>query len=199
MFNPDNELRYAIFDILKNDGKSISALSRELETKGYKIHRLILTGYLRALTDYNYLREKEIPPAKVYIPVKGNERTIYEIVGDIARQNSEGEETDILILYALGRIFHRSIFIDELKKAGVKTIPNARQASNEERLEARRVVQRSGMKLSDLSQALIFDDRTLEPKYEEMLSMMIVSIMNVSTLVRETKQTKLSLDSPSRE
>ena len=54
------------------------------------------------------------------------------------------------------------------------------------------------MKLSDLNQALIFDDRTLEPKYEEMLSMMIVSIMNISTLVRETKQTKLSLDSPSR-
>jgi hypothetical protein len=85
MFNPDRALKDHIFDILKNDGMSISALSRELETRGIVLHRLILTGYLRALTDYNYLKEKMVPPAKVYVPVKGRDKDIYEVVGDFSR------------------------------------------------------------------------------------------------------------------
>ncbi len=73
MFHPDKEMRDLLFEILNNDGKSISAISRELEEQGCSIHRLILTGYLRALTDLNILKEKEVPPAKVYVSSKDPE------------------------------------------------------------------------------------------------------------------------------
>src|SRR5512133_2083741 len=128
MFNPEKALKDNIFDILKNDGKSISALSRELEERGISLHRLILTGYLRALTDYNYLREKEVPPAKVYVPVKGKEKDIYDYVGENSRKICIGVESALLVLYTLCHLFHRPIFFDELKKAGVRDPPPARQA-----------------------------------------------------------------------
>ena len=55
-----------ILNMLKNSQMSISSVSRELKTNGYDLHRLIITGYLRALHDTGYLEEKEIPPSKVF-------------------------------------------------------------------------------------------------------------------------------------
>lgn len=198
MFNPDKALRDTIFDILKNDGKSISALSRELEGRGISIHRLILTGYLRALTDYNYLKEKEVPPAKVYVPVKGKEKDIYEAVGECSRKVTSGVDADLLALYTLGRLFHRPIFFDELKRAGIRDPPPARQATADERQEAKRVLQRAGLKLADSNLAYVYEDPALLVQHEEMLSMMVGDLLGFSNLVRETKQTKLDLSGPAK-
>ena len=51
-----------------------------------KINRLLLTGYLRALTDLKMLKEKNVPPAKIYIPIKGKEQDIYQMIGEKARE-----------------------------------------------------------------------------------------------------------------
>ncbi len=193
MFNPDKALKDNIFDILKNDGKSISALSRELETRGISLHRLILTGYLRALTDYNYLREKEVPPAKVYVPVKDKEKNVYEVVGECSRRLSTGAEADLLVLLTLGRLFHRPIFFEELKRAGVRDPPPAHQASSEERQEVKKFLQKAGMKTLESNLAYVHDDPALNDKFDELLSMMICELLGFSNLVRETKQTKLNL------
>jgi hypothetical protein len=193
MFNPDKALKDNIFDILKNDGKSISALSRELEARGISLHRLILTGYLRALTDYNYLREKEVPPAKVYVPVKGKEKDVYEVVGECSRRLSTGAEADLLVLLTLGRLFHRPIFFEELKRAGVRDPPPAQQASGEERQEVKKVLQKAGIKALDSNLAYVHEDPALNEKYDELLSMMICELLGFSNLVRETKQTKLNI------
>jgi hypothetical protein len=193
MFNPDKVLRDNIFDILKNDGKSISALSRELEERGISLHRLILTGYLRALTDYNYLKEKEVPPAKVYVPVKGKERDVYEAVGECSRRLSSGPDADLLVLFTLGRLFHRPIFFEELKRAGVRDLPSAKQASPEERQEVKKFLQKSGVRILDSNLAYTHEDPALDAKFDELLSMMLCDLLGFSNLIRETKQTKLDL------
>ncbi|MCE5296854.1 MAG: hypothetical protein LLG16_07110 [Euryarchaeota archaeon] len=196
MTDPDKALKEDIFDILKNDGKSISALSRDLEERGINIHRLILTGYLRALTDYNYLQEREVPPAKVYIPVKGKEKDIYEMVGEFARKLENGPDADLLILYSLNRLFRRPVFFEELRKAGVRDMPSAKQVGIEERQEAKKFIQRAGLKIADINLAYRNDDPSMAPRYEDLLSMVLCYTMSFSRLVRDTKQTKLDFSSP---
>lgn len=190
MTDPDKALKEDIFDILKNDGKSISALSRDLEERGINIHRLILTGYLRALTDYNYLREREVPPAKVYVPVKGKEKDIYEMVGEFSRKLETGPDADLLVLYSLNRLFKRPVFFEELRRAGVRDMPSNKQVGIE-RQEAKKFIQRAGLKVNDLNLVYRHDDPAMASRYEDLLSMVLCDLMSFSRLVRDTKQTKL--------
>ncbi len=197
MFHPEKGFKDVVFEILRSDGKSISALSRELEERGYVIHRLILTGYLRALTDLNILKEKEVPPAKVYVPIKGKEKDVYEVIGERARQMVPPEEADELILFALSRICRRPIFADELKKAGLKGQPPGRQADAEERQEAKRVLARAGSKVPDSSIAYL-STKDMSAEYQEMLGSMLVDYLEMAYLVRETKQLRLDAESPEK-
>jgi len=192
MFSPEEDLRRAIFEILGGEEKSISALSRELEGKGYNLHRLILTGYLRALTDIRILKEREVPPAKIYIPIKPLERDIYEVVGQKVREMSEGEKANALILYLLSRIFRRAIFFDELKKAGVTGQPPGRQASSEERQEAKRILVRAGFRIPDSSKAYLIEEEGLREAGTEILVTIVVESLDAGRLIRETTQTRLS-------
>jgi hypothetical protein len=192
MFHPDRDLRLIILEILKEDGKSISAISRELEKRGYNQHRLILTGYLRALTDLNVLREKEVPPAKLYIIAKGREQNVYELVGERIRQlYGEGEKSDKLILVVLNRIMHRAVFADELIKAGVKTSPG-HEASREERQEAKQALIRSGFKVPDSLKAYTIEAPECDKDYAEVLTHLLADLYNIHYLVKETKQTRLT-------
>ena len=96
MFNPEKDFNRKVIECLGKDGKSISALSKELMTMGIKHHRLILTGYLRAMTDMNILREREVPPSKIYQPIRSLPESIYESVGKSCRKLSQ--DPDELIL-----------------------------------------------------------------------------------------------------
>lgn len=192
MFNPDRALKDHIFDILKNDGMSISALSRELESRGINLHRLILTGYLRALTEYNYLKEKEVPPAKVYIPVKGRDKDVYEVVGDFSR-DMIGVDADLLILFTLNRLFHRPVFFEELRKAGIRDMLPGTQVNYEERQEAKKLLQKAGIKIQDMNLAYYYDDPAMLPRFEELLAAILCNNLGFSNLIRETKQTRLDL------
>ena len=192
MFNPDRALKDHIFDILKNDGMSISALSRELESRGINLHRLILTGYLRALTEYNYLKEKEVPPAKVYIPVKGRDKDVYEVVGDFSR-DMVGVDADLLILFTLNRLFHRPVFFEEMRKAGIRDMLPGTQVNYEERQEAKKLLQKAGIKIQDMNLAYYYDDPAMLPRFEELLAAILCNNLGFSNLIRETKQTRLDL------
>ncbi|MEM0449615.1 MAG: hypothetical protein QW520_07340 [Methanomassiliicoccales archaeon] len=193
MFHPERDLRFVILDILKEEGKSISAISRELKERGYDLHRLILTGYLRAMTDLNVLREKNIPPAKIFLASKTKEQTIYEIIGDKVRQlYGEGEKSDKIILFTLNRLFRRAIFSDEMVKAGIKTFPGV-EASKEERQQAKQALTRSGFKVPDSLKAYIIDDPEMEKEYTEVLARLLADLFNINYLIKETKQTRLNL------
>jgi hypothetical protein len=192
MFHPERDLKAVILDLLKEDGKSISAISRDLKGKGFDLHRLILTGYLRAMTDLNVLREREVPPSKIYVPVKGKERDIYEMIGSKAREMfGEDEHSDAVILFTLNRLFKRPIFFDELIKAGAKT-PAGREATKEERQEAKLALTKSGYRIPDSSKAYLVEDETLEREYLDLLTRILIESFDAGVLVKETKQTRLS-------
>ncbi|NLI73361.1 MAG: hypothetical protein GX369_01115 [Euryarchaeota archaeon] len=194
MFNPDKRMREMIFDILRTDGMSISALSRELEGRGINIHRLILTGYLRALTDINELREKEVPPAKIYVPVKNKEKDVYELVGEHSRDILPSDEADRLIVYALNRLFKRPVFLEELKHAGVKNPRNFRLAEGDERNEAKRVLMRLKWNVPETSPAFIADPPEDKSLLENLLCNIMCEKLDYAALVSESKQTKLIPD-----
>jgi hypothetical protein len=192
MFHPDRDLRLIILEVLKEDGKSISAISRELEKRGYDQHRLILTGYLRAMTDLNVLKEKEVPPAKLYVVAKAREQNVYETVGEKVRLlYGEGEKSDKLILVVLSKLLHRAVFSDELSKAGVRTLPG-HEASKEERQEAKQAMIKSGFKVPDSLKAYTIEAPECVEDYSEVLTRLLADLYNINYLVKETKQTRLT-------
>lgn len=195
MFHPEKELSTVIFNILKSEGKSISAISRELEDKGFKFHRLILTGYLRALSDMNLLKEKEVPPAKIYMPTRKRKKDVFEVIGNMARERSGDERTaQKIILYTLSRLFKRPIFQEELKRAGVREVDVGRVAAQEEREEAKRVLNKAGVQVADSNRAFVSEeDEDYKDHYHEILESVIQERFQIGHLIRETTQTKLSL------
>jgi len=192
MFHPERDLRLVILEILREDGKSISAISRELESRGYDLHRLILTGYLRAMTELNVLKEKEVPPAKIYLTSKGREQNVYETIGERVRQlYGEGEKSDRLILYIMIHLMRRAVFSDEMSKAGIKTSPG-HEASREERQEAKQALMKSGFKIPDSLKAYTIEAPELEKDFVEVVTRLLADLYNINYLVKETKQTRLS-------
>ena len=109
----------AVRDMLKEQQLSISAISRELKKKGYDIHRLIITGYLRALHDTGYLEETEIPPSKVYIyNHKKQQKDIYLILKE-RLVDVDSEYRFPVAVYILTSLFNRPCFRYELNLVGV--------------------------------------------------------------------------------
>ena len=186
MYNPEKEFARIIIDCLGKEGKSISALSKDLEDRGIKIHRLIITGYLRALTDLGILREREIPPSKIYQPVKPVQESIYEAVGKSCRNISD--DADELILYVLNRLFKRPIFDTELKAAGI-TRRIGKEASDHDVNESRKVLKRAGNIVP--SQKAYFPEKEYPEKYYEVLGDLAIETRGGRHLVMETRQTKL--------
>jgi hypothetical protein len=108
-------------EILEGKQLSISAITRELKEIGINEHRLVMTGYLRALRDLKKLTEVEIPPSKVYIKteIKG-ENALYDIYSLITRE-MRYFEPDIALpvtVYVITNILDRPVFKEELNKIG---------------------------------------------------------------------------------
>ncbi len=163
MFHPDKDFRLIVLDTLTEEGKSISSLSKDLNKKGLKINRLLLTGYLRALTDLKIVREKIVPPAKIYIPIKGREQDFYQMIGERARELFPGERVEHVILYSMNRLFRRAVFVEELARCGIEGNIPGTQANPEQRMEAKKVLVRNGFKVPDTSRAYVLE----EPEFRE--------------------------------
>lgn len=192
MFHPDRDLKHIIVSLLTEEGRSISNLSRELKKQGYDMHRLTLTGYLRALSDMNVLKEKEVPPAKIYVPIKGREKDIYLKVVEHARSIAPERYAD-LSLFCLFRLFKRPIFKEELERAGIFDLSPGVPAKEEEIADARKFMVKAGFKIPNSSKAYVPLNDELEQLFYNLLIQMIVSDLECSYLVKETKQSKLDL------
>lgn len=192
MFHPDRDLKQIIVSMLSEEGRSISYLSRELSKQGFDMHRLTLTGYLRAMTDLNILKEKDVPPAKIYTPVKGKERDIYLKIAEQAKLITRDRSAD-LTLYTLFKLFRRPIFKEELERAGVMDSVPGIQARDEEIIEARKFMIKIGFKIPTSSKAFVPIDEGLEGDYQTLLTQILINDAEATFLVRETKQTKLEL------
>lgn len=191
MFTPDRELKDLIIEYLKKEEQSISSLHRKLKEDGYKLHRLVLTGYLKALTDTMILKEKDIPPSKVYSTTSHYEKGLYEVVGEkCASHASSDAEKILLAVYALQKLFHRPIFLEEIRKLGLEGPIEIDKIGAEERAEARKVLSRANFKIPYNDPAyLVREDYS--DKYHEVLEDILVEKFKVGKLLRETKQLKL--------
>ena len=98
---------------------SISSIARELKKNGYDQHRLILTGYLRALNDMGYMEEIDIPPSKVYIFKAGMKRDVYTILKEHLKDIDITERLEIAV-FILSSLFHRPCFKYELELLGIE-------------------------------------------------------------------------------
>jgi hypothetical protein len=192
MFHPDRDLKQIIISMLSEDGRSISYLSRELKKQGFDMHRLTLTGYLRALSDTNVLKEKDVPPAKIYTPVKGREKDIYLKVAEQSKILALDKYPE-LTLYALYKLFKRPIFKEELERAGVFEFSPGIQAKEDEIADARKFMQKTGFKIPTSSKAYVPLNEDLEGMFQNLLVQMLVSDSECSYLVKETKQARLDL------
>lgn len=189
MFNQGKDFHRIVIDTLGKDGKSISSLAKDLEKIGFKHHRLILTGYLRALTDMNVLKERDVPPSKIYQPIKALPDTIYEAVGKACRKISN--DPDDLILYCLNKLFKRPVFDNELKAAGVYR-HIGRDAFDSEVQECRKFLRRSGNVVT--GQTASYPVKMFPDEFATALADMAMEFTESRHLIMETKQTRLIQD-----
>jgi len=147
-------LKDHIIEILRGDGKSISGIYKELKnTDNAKIHRLELTGYLKAMTDFGLLKEKYVKPSKIYYLNKKDGETIYDFIKE-KLQNEEDHRAE-KTLYVLYKIFERPIFSAELEKAGVISISNAKRIDKKERKRILEKIENKDVRLTPEMEAFI--------------------------------------------
>ncbi|MBN2110478.1 MAG: hypothetical protein JW705_05250 [Methanosarcinaceae archaeon] len=117
---PEN-LYSSINEILVGKQLSISAITRELKGIGVNEHRLIMTGYLRALRDMKKLEEIDIPPSKVYRIIDAKvDDTQADLYSLIARETRHFDYNTALPLavYVVTKILDRPVFREELLRMG---------------------------------------------------------------------------------
>jgi len=114
-----SEYYHILTKIMANKQMSISSIARELKKNGYDQHRLILTGYLRALNDMGYMEEIDIPPSKVYIFKAGMKRDVYTILKEHLKDIDITERLEIAV-FILSSLFHRPCFKYELELLGIE-------------------------------------------------------------------------------
>lgn len=191
MFIGDKSLRAAVLRQLRDQDKSISRLARDLEKEGIRLHRLVLAGYLQALAESGLLREKDIPPSKVYSLAATRLSDIYESLGEKLRSaERRRDRRSRMGVFLLQRLFRRPVFYEELKRLGLPAPKRHRAVGAEERAEARKLLENAGMTIppSDPCYAVSED---FSPQLYDLLSDELLERSNLRPLRLETKQVKL--------
>ncbi|MDO9537666.1 MAG: hypothetical protein Q7J68_05060 [Thermoplasmata archaeon] len=197
MFIPDNSFKNIIFQELGNGDKSISNLHRILTDEGHKVHRLVLTGYLKAMEEMGLLTSKEFPPSKVYSISTSAEKDIYETLNEICANLPDiaPEKKPEIKLYFLQKLFKRPVFRGEMIRAGFEGDPEAFaiKISNEERLELKKLLAKRGFKLAMKDQAYIIRDANYDQEFEIIIFQAILQKFKAGALSVDTKQTTLGI------
>jgi hypothetical protein len=191
LFVPERNLKDLVVSYIRDQERSISALTKQLESDGYSFHRLFVTGYLRALADLGVLREKEIPPAKVYTASAHRDVNLYEMVGERCREAAaDGPAQTRLAVAALQRLFRRPVFLRELRESGFAGAVDAPSVGKEEREEARRALAKLGLQIPTNEPAYRVEERRNDVR-DAILCDIIVERFGLTPLVLDTKQMKL--------
>jgi len=136
-----SNLSTEIYELLK-DGRqlSISGITRELKSRNLNEHRLIVTGYLRAMHDMDYLNEFDLSPSKIYTlkdtglfsrarkteDKSGNESNtdseneIYKQIGEKVSKMTAAVRLETAV-YLFMSLFDRPCFESELNAAGIES------------------------------------------------------------------------------
>ncbi|MFQ6060779.1 MAG: hypothetical protein ACE5KV_05755 [Thermoplasmata archaeon] len=188
-------MKSLILSYLGNKETSVSGLSRILKKDGFKVHRLFLSGYLQAMADLGVLRVKEIPPSKVYTTSSRVEKNIYEVLGDKCRMlGLDDRETTSIAVYILQSLFHRPIFLQEVKGCGLGDVVLGKRVTGEERSEARKALLKSGFRLPTNDPAYLVDkEKGYDRIRDAILQEILIEKFKAQGLVLGPKQTRLRL------
>lgn len=191
MFELDKELKSLILNSLPDDGMSISALSRLLNEKGIKIHRLELSGYLKALSDLGVLRERDVKPSKVFSPSQNRRKTVYDCLGEIVRGEEQDEDKRASVaLFVMNRLFRRPVFDRELRLCGLAGTPVSKRANDKERAEAASIVSKAGLKIAG-SDAALFSTGNYAQAGNKIIADLLIEMAGLKPFIAETKQKTL--------
>jgi len=191
MFIREKGLRALVFKHLREADKSISGLARDLEKDGFKLHRLVLTGYLQALAETGVLREKDIPPSKVYSLASPRMQDVYESIGErLHRLEQKKARRSRMAVFVLQRLFRRPVFYEELKRCGVGPPKKFRTVGAEEKQEARKVVENAGITLPPSDPCYLVSE-DFSKDVHDILSDELIERAGLRSLRMETKQVKL--------
>lgn len=197
MFIPDSSFKGIILQELEKGDKSISSLYRALTEEDHKVHRLVLTGYLKAMEEVGILTSKDFPPSRVYSISGTSEKDIYETVKEVCANvdsipaNKRAEVT----LYFFQRLFKRPVFQEEMVRAGYEGEMDgfAVRVSNEERLELKKLLTKKGYKIPLKDHAYIIKDSDCSREFDELIQLVILKKFRATGLSVDTKQTKLGI------
>jgi len=179
--------------ILANRQMSISSIARELKKSGYDQHRLIITGYLRALNDIGYLEEIDIPPSKVYIFKAGMKRDVYNIVKEHLGDIDISERLEIAV-FILSSLFHRPCFRYELELLGIegRKTENVRESKDARIKEHRTSVTRIKIPPDDPAFEMGGDYSNIQVRGNKVLIDIINDLLDLDGLKAKFQQTKLA-------
>ena len=197
MFIPDESFKTVIFQELQKGDKSISSLHRALIEEGHKVHRLVLTGYLKAMEEMGVLSSRDFPPSKVYSISTNAEKNIYETVNFVSVNLTDIPEIKRpeIILYFFQKLFKRPIFREEMVQAGCKGDLEsfAVRISNEERLELKKQLAKRGFKIPMKDQAYLLHDVNYDAEFDILMQHVLMQKFKATGLSVDTKQTKLGI------
>jgi hypothetical protein len=183
-----------VLNMLKDRQLSISGISRELKTSGYDQHRLIITGYLRALYDTGFLEELEIPPSKVYTyNNRRQEKDIYLMLEDRLKE-VDSEFRFAVAVHILSSLFNRPCFRYELNLLEItpKASPYVRESNDERLKEYREDITRFDIPASDKAYEMNGADVNIISKSGEVIFGIMKEKVNLTGLRSRYHATRIS-------
>ena len=194
-----------IIKILEGKQLSISAITRNLKGVGFDEHRLVMTGYLRALKDMGKLNEVEIPPSKVYSNVLEVEHAdsfvdLYSAISKNIEYVDKRMRLPVAV-YIFTRVLERPVFKEEIVKVGFssKNINDAlissesliTESTNENLREYISGI--SKIKIPSMDTAYEINKESIEliNYSNDVLIKLLKSSVDVSGMVPKTKSTSL--------
>jgi hypothetical protein len=190
----EKNLGEIILDMLKTDPMSISGITRDLKGQGHNFHKLVVTGYLKAYTDLGYLRERDLPPSKIYYKSVPHKKDIYEYLGEKASELDLSKRNQVLVvIYILTKLFNRPIFRQELIRCGFSGDIEAPTADQEKAIEARKLLMRTGTKVPKNEPA--FESKlAYETEFQDIILDIFREQFGIKKLAVEGTQIKLTMD-----
>jgi len=190
----EKKLGEIILDLIKTDPKSISGITRELNETGYNFHKLVVTGYLHALDDFGYVRQRDLPPSKIYYKTTPHKKDIYESIGEKVSDLDLSKRNQILVaLYIFQRLFHRPIFRNELTRCGFTADFEPPAADPERTAEARKSLAKAGVKISRKEPAFE-TEITYEHHFQDIMLEILSEQFGIKRMSDEGTQIKLETD-----
>lgn len=192
-FVPDKDLRAIIIESLKEGDKSISKITRDLKDKDHDYHRLVITGYLKAMADLGVVKEKPIPPSKVYSIIPSKSKNIYELLGSLVKARNLGYKKEALLCaQVLEVLFKRPIFLSELNLCGYDEPQGVHKIPAEERTDVKDLLTNAGLKIGPKEPAFS-SKRPFMDETEDTLAELVLEMSGTKALRKGTTQTTLNL------